>query len=117
MIVEIQLWQMITLLLSFFGCVAGFWKIIEARREKSDDRRWEDLHRHIDARFQAIAEHQKTEWAQWQQLDRKFMEFKAELPREYVRREDYIRGQSVVESKIDALALKIENILLKGALT
>ena len=30
------------------------------------------------------------------------------------RREDYIRGQSVIESKLDGLALKIENVQLRA---
>lgn len=35
---------------------------------------------------------------------------------QYVRREDYIRGQSVVEAKLDGLAVKIENLQLRGVL-
>ncbi|MCN2262768.1 hypothetical protein MLL02_26285, partial [Escherichia coli] len=30
-----------------------------------------------------------------------FMRFKADLPLNYVRREDYIRGQTVIEAKLD----------------
>ena len=41
--------------------------------------------------------------------------FQAELPVAYVRREDWARGQSVIEAKLDGLALRYENILLKGA--
>ena len=37
-----------------------------------------------------------------------------EQARDYVRREDYIRGQSVIESKLDGLALKIENVQLRA---
>lgn len=37
-----------------------------------------------------------------------------ELPREYVRREDYVRSQTVIEAKLDALALRIENTMLRG---
>ena len=36
------------------------------------------------------------------------------MPLHYVRREDYIRGQSVIESKLDGLALKIENVQLRA---
>lgn len=37
-----------------------------------------------------------------------------ELPREYVRREDWVRSQSVIEAKLDSLALRIENLSLRG---
>jgi hypothetical protein len=114
MMVEIELWHLIALLLSFFGAVVGFWKFIEARREKSDDRRWEDLHRHLDARFLDISEAQRKEREEWIKLERGLMELKAELPRQYVLRDDYIRMQSIIEGKIDALALRIENAQLRG---
>ena len=42
------------------------------------------------------------------------MGLKAELPVAYVRRDDYIRGQSVLEAKLDGLATKIENAQLRG---
>jgi|SRR5690625_4329575 len=50
-----------------------------------------------------------------QQTQREVLELKAELPDRYVRREDYIRGQTLIESKIDALALRIENLQLQEA--
>ncbi|MDF5991266.1 hypothetical protein P4119_17475 [Pseudomonas aeruginosa] len=42
------------------------------------------------------------------------MSLKAELPIQYVRREDYIRGQSVIEAKLDGLAVKLENAQLRS---
>ncbi|MDR2208843.1 MAG: hypothetical protein LBE22_07735 [Azoarcus sp.] len=34
MMVELQLWQMISLLLGFFGAVWGFWRYIKGKEEK-----------------------------------------------------------------------------------
>ncbi|HBO0115257.1 TPA: hypothetical protein L4A45_006184, partial [Pseudomonas aeruginosa] len=42
------------------------------------------------------------------------MSLKAELPFQYVLRDDYIRGQSVIEMKLDSLATKLENAQLRG---
>ena len=42
------------------------------------------------------------------ELEKEFMRFKADLPLNYVRREDYIRGQTVIEAKLDALYNKLE---------
>ncbi len=48
--------------------------------------------------------------AGWSRLEREFLEFRADLPLHYVRREDYLRGQAVLEAKLDALYSKIELI-------
>jgi hypothetical protein len=39
---------------------------------------------------------------------------KAELPLHYVRREDYVQAVATIMAKLDAMALRFENILLKG---
>lgn len=52
--------------------------------------------------------------AEIKRLDRDFMDFKASLPLQYVRREDFIRNQTVIEAKLDGLALRIENTQLRG---
>ena len=49
------------------------------------------------------------------QVERDLLELKADLPEKYVRREDYIRGQSLIESKLDGLAMKLENLQLREA--
>ena len=60
------------------------------------------------------AEEEQKVVARLQALDRDFMQWKAELPLQYVRREDYIRNQTVIEAKLDAVALRLENWQLKG---
>ena len=47
-------------------------------------------------------------------MEKEFLIFQRDLPLHYVRREDYVRNQTVIESKLDSLALKIENWQLKG---
>lgn len=47
-------------------------------------------------------------------LERDFLKWQAELPINYVRREDYVRGQSVIEAKLDALYSKLEVVQMKG---
>lgn len=76
----------------------------EARKVASQH--WEDS-------FAKVLERQGKDAEALQKLERAFLHFKAELPIEYVRREDWVRGQSVIEAKLDGLALKFENILLK----
>lgn len=68
---------------------------------------------HWERSFARVIERQDKDAEALQQLDRAFLHFKAELPLEYVRRPDWARGQAVIEAKLDGLALRYENILLK----
>lgn len=70
---------------------------------------------HWEENFTKVLDRQDKDAQALAELERSFLRFKAELPLEYVRREDWVRGQSVIEAKLDGLALKFENILLKGA--
>lgn len=47
-------------------------------------------------------------------IDRELLNLRAELPDKYVRREDAIREQVVISAKLDALAAKFDNIVLRG---
>lgn len=71
--------------------------------------------RHWDENFAKVLQRQDKDAQALLELERSFLRFQAELPLEYVRREDWVRGQAVLEAKLDGVALKIENIMLKGA--
>lgn len=119
MIVTLELWQMVTLLLAFFGCVAGFGKLLLSEFEKRQDERFEaqessrqKAQDHWDQRFSTL----EKGASEWMRLERDFLKFRGELPLLYVIRDDYVRNQTVIEAKLDALALRLENAQLKGAL-
>lgn len=63
----------------------------------------------IDERFSLIA----ADSAAWRQVERDLLTLRAELPERYVRREDYIRNQSIIEAKLDALAAKLEVVQMQ----
>lgn len=126
MSVQVELWQLLTflagLLVSFlsFAFVAG--KLLLAQIDRRLDERFEAMEvqrkiaqGHWDERFATVLEQAREDAKGWQRLERDFLEFRAELPMQYVRREDYIRNQTVIEAKLDAVALRIENWQLKGA--
>lgn len=54
---------------------------------------------------------------QWERVEMSLMELRIELPERYVRREDYIRGQTVIETKIDRVFEQLENLRHQGATT
>ena len=108
--IEMQFWQLVLLLLSFFGACAGAGKFLLAQMQRHLDTRFQG----VSSRLDKIEEANREEANQWQRVERELMSLKAELPLQYVRREDYIRGQSVIEAKLDGLAVKIENTQLRS---
>lgn len=121
MTIEVDFWQLVMLLMSFFGFVFGAGKLLLAQIDKRLDARFKGMEEarklnteHWDAKFKAVLEDQQKGTEAWRSLERDFLKFRGDLPLEYVRREDFIRNQSVIEAKLDALALHIQNLQLKG---
>lgn len=121
MTLQLELWQMILLLLAFFGGCAGAGKLLLNQMQVHLDTRFaaQDLartsnHDQLSKRLDAIETANRTEANQWQRIERELLELKADMPLSYVRREDYIRGQSVIEAKLDGLAVKFENAMLRN---
>ena len=65
----------------------------------------------FNERFSAIDEQAKA----WGRLEREFLRFKADMPVDYVRRHDYVRSQSVIEAKLDAIAGELKRVQINGA--
>ena len=121
MTVQIELWHLVLLALSVLG---GFWalaKVIGSQfREHIDDRfaaqeraRGEN-HTQLATRLDRFEAANLQEASEWQRVERDLLKFQASMPLEYVRREDYIRGQSVIEAKLDGLGTKLENAQLRA---
>lgn len=108
MTVQLEFWELVLLLLSFFGCVAGFGKLLLGQVLSNLNRRFAEMAQ----RLEGIEDASEAELTQWRRVERELMELKADIPLNYVRREDYIRGQSVIEAKLDGLALRIQNAQL-----
>lgn len=119
--VQLELWQLISLLLAFFGCVAGFGRLLLKQIEQRLDERFESQEKAASTAtktlHEALEQHLRQEEksaAQLAALEREFMQMRVDLPVQYVRREDYIRGQSVIEAKLDALYNKLEVVQMRG---
>lgn len=122
MTVQVEFWQLIMLLLSFLGFLFAAGKLllsqidirlnerfetIEKAREEGQSTWRTSFAQHLDE------ERRKTDLMR--NIKREFLRFQAELPLQYVRREDYVRGQSVIEAKLDALYKKLEVVQMKGS--
>jgi hypothetical protein len=98
--VEIEIPQLIGMLLSFAAMLATFGKVLAGM---------------LDTRLKRIEDQNKSESEGWKRLERELMDLRADLPLQYVRREDYVRGQTVIEAKLDALYNKLEVAQLRAA--
>lgn len=121
MTLQIEFTWLVGLLLTFFGAAAGVGKLLLGQHQRHQDRRNADLENAVKSlqgslsrRLESIESSTREESARIHALERELLQHKAEMPLHYVRREDYIRGQSVIEAKLDGLALRIENQSLKG---
>jgi hypothetical protein len=105
--VELELWQLVTIVFTLIG---AFWAVAKLLLIQTKEQ--------IDEKFKAISSHMKTQDESSRRLERELMELKAELPRDYVRREDYTQAIAIVMTKIDALGLRMENmfnqVIFKG---
>ena len=96
---------------------AAFGKILlaqferrQAERFKAQDAARQASSEHWDQRFSGLEVAAK----EWVRIKREWLEWKADLPMTYVMRDDYVRNQTVIEAKLDSVALRIENLQLKG---
>jgi len=125
MSIELNIANLIAIAIAILGCIATLIKVIAVlfeRSIKSDLKtRFETLdasakghYEQINLRLSSLDTAYKQDAAQWQRVERELLTLKADLPLHYVRREDYIRGQSILENKIDGLGLKLENAQLRA---
>lgn len=139
MTITVEFWHLVGLLLGFLGvCATGLaflfrqtmvhldrrFETLETARKASEEKhakRMDDSESRLAGRMDALEAVNRDETLQWQRVEREFLKFQADLPMRYVMRDDYIRGQTVVEAKLDALAVKVDNAqlrtILKGELS
>ena len=96
--ITISIWELVTVGVSLLAGMFGIVKLLLGQFVNRIDERFEKAERDSQ---------------EWRRFEREFMEFKGNLPIEYVRHEDSVRNQTVIEAKLDGLALKFENFTLK----
>lgn len=109
MTLQLEFYQFAMLLITVLGAVIGAVKVIWSRIEKNLDQNFTTIEKQLSDVTNKTDKGQE----EIRLLERKFMEFKAEMPFMYVAREDYIRGQTIIEAKLDAVAAKLENVQIR----
>lgn len=119
--IQVEFWQFVGLLISFLGFVAGIAKVMGSQISRYLDERFSAMEASRMAADNAIHDTLKQHIAeeaknsdQLIELERQMLHWKADLPLNYVRREDFVRNQTIIEGKLDSVALRIENLALKG---
>lgn len=113
MTLTLETWHVISLIITIFGGLVGGAKLFFGRVEdsiKQRDQQLADALDKIDAKLEKESEAIRR-------IDRDLLTLKAELPREYVTKNDFVRSFTVVEHKLDALANKLELANIKVAMT
>ncbi len=119
--VTLDLWHVISLAVSFFGASAAAGKLLLSQTQRHLDERFNSQesaraanHEQVSRRLDNMEAAAREESGNWARIERDLLAMKADLPLHYVRREDYIRGQSVIEAKLDALGSKLEAAQLRA---
>lgn len=102
--ITFELWQLITLATVLAGAYAGLMKLLLVQFE-----------RRMDGQFHAMTEHRNADAKALRDVERDYLKLLADLPEKYLRREDYIRGQTVIEAKLDAIAKDVQAVQIQGA--
>lgn len=125
MTIQVELWALVTFLaglaITIVSGIVGAARYSLTQSEHRQDERHKasekariERAKHWDERFAALERAAHEEYGQWRRVERELLTLKADLPLNYVRREDYIQAVATIMAKLDAMSLRFENILLKG---
>lgn len=111
----------IELALAIFGAlgvlVGGAWALLKIAMGQFDRRLDEKFKTLEQARAEgrnAYEERFRRGDMKYEELDREVRKILIDMPDKFVRREDYVRRESLIEAKIDKLGVSIQNWMLEG---
>lgn len=109
MTIQFELWHLISLVLTIVGLFIGLGKLLLSQFERRMDERFVALTELHSQRLDQLEEQNKG----FQRLDRDLLSLRVELAERYVKRDDYIRGQTVIEAKLDAISSELKNVQIR----
>lgn len=110
MTLQLELWHIITLAITVITAFFGLLKLLMSQQLNHIQQGFVANNKRLDK----IEEASKEESNNWQRVEREILLLKADLPINYVRREDYVQAIATIMAKLDAMSMRFENILLKG---
>jgi hypothetical protein len=107
MTLEVEFWTLVSVCFTFAVTVGGVvWGLMRGVLGQAM-KRIEDHLAALDKAQAVVEQYRRDEDAQLQRIEREFRDSKADLPINYVRRDEFIRHQQSVEAKLDALMSRL----------
>lgn len=97
---------LVTLFLAWSGLLIRVIKWLLDKNQKQGDDRLEEINRRLETLEVAA----KEETGEWQRVDRDILLLRAELAKDYVRRQDFIQVISTLDARMESINLKIDSI-------
>ena len=104
---QLELWHLITLILTLVTLFVGLGKLVLAQFEKRIDNRLDTLIEESRG-WQTVKNDVRS-------VENDVLKLRVELAERYVKRDDYVRGQTVIEAKLDAISSELKNVQIQGA--
>ena len=93
--ISIEFWQLVGFAITIVG---GYWGLAQKQLSQYQKQQ-QERHERQDKINESMVS-----------LSKEFLEFQAKLPMTYVLRDDYIRGQAILEAKMDAVHKTLSEI-------
>ena len=102
--VSVTMWQIGMFVLGVLSAAGALLGIMAALVDRWLNVRFSGISEQITNMQQAY----RDDASALQRVERDLLTLRAELPERYVRREDHIRSQTVIEAKLDTLAARMD---------
>ena len=104
---ELTMANLISLAGLFFGALWALLKVIGAQAERRANEKFTAL----QASLATLIQDMRREADAARQMETSFLKFQAELPRDYVRRDDFVHALGTINTRIDNFALRVERAI------
>ena len=113
----LDLWQVISFIGMLITAFFVLFKLLVSQQTAKIDAGFKAQKEAMESqnkRLDRIEQAGREEGNNWNRIEREIMALKADLPLNYVRREDYVQAIATIMAKLDAMSMRFENILLRG---
>ena len=104
---ELTMTNLISLVGLSLGALWGLLKVIAIQAERRSGEKFAALQEAIGH----VGTDMRREAEAARQMETSFLRFQAELPRDYVRRDDFVQAVGSISTRIDNFALRMERAL------
>lgn len=106
---QLETWHVITLIFTVIGAFFTLFKLMLGQQLRHIDAAFSSQ----NARLEKIELANREEATNWQRAERELLLLKADLPLNYVRRDDFVQAIGGISTRIDNFALRVERAIDK----